>query len=917
LKTFLDELAETLVQKHPSNLRNITVVLPGKRPAVFLRKKLIALLGPNHWLPNFRTLADIIEELSEFKRGPQLDILMEFYSVYKQNNNPEETLDKFLNWGPSALNDFNEIDHHLLKASMVLDDLRKIKTIEHWSFNDEELSTDQETFLTFWNELHPLYLAFNKHLKSRGFLYGGALAKDLLLKLPSIETLPAEHFYFAGLNALTPAEIKIIKHFTTSGMATCLWDGDAFYAKDLEQEAGVFLREALAEIGPQDMPTNLSGHPKTIHLVETSSSVAQAKYAMELLSGLKPEEIERTALVLPDEGMLSAVLDSIPENIKGANITMGIPLRSTPISGLVSTFFRLVDRKSGSLRHADLLDFIRHPYFQKDKDKLPFIKLIESKVIEFNLVFMTENSAKKAKMEEESLAFLQPIFIAAKTKNALDALAALEHTMKTISNQFSKDALFSQSCLQFQSVLIQLNRFQQRYPVMESLQEIKQVLMKLLGQEQLDVLGEPLLGLQIMGLLETRVLDFDRIIVFNCNEGVLPKHHFSESFLPSDVRMAYGLPSPGKREAIFAYYFYRLLQRTTEATLLFGEGERTAEKSGEKSRYLLQLAYRFAHHDHVHIKEKVLQMEPGNTPKEEAELLQTPWVKERLQALFESGLSPSAINTWLECPKNFFFKYIMSLGEQDDVEEEMESSTFGSIVHKVLEDGLRGFIDGPVKEKELRVFKKELRSRLMEAIEENYSRSLVQTGENYLSTKVAEKYLDKLIDREIGESQKPNPPILIDVERRMKQLVELQNAPNGQVLIRGTVDRIDLLPEGHRIIDYKTGKVTPYDLKVRSWEELGSKPKALQTLIYAMLLGYEGDLDTKAIQAGIISARSISNDFMALEIEKESWYNQEMDTRLKEWLNDLIGMMTDPKEIIRHETSAEYCQYCVSLGSGE
>lgn len=915
MKTFLDELAETLVSKHASGLRNITVVLPGKRPAVFLRKKLIAELGPNHWLPHFRTLADLIEEMSPYRRAPQLDILMEFYGICKADGS-DETLDQFLNWGPSALNDFNEIDHHLLDPKVVLDDLRKIKTIEHWSFNDEELSKDQETFLTFWNELYPRYQALNAHLRKQQVLYGGALARQVLEEIHT-KKYPAEHVYFAGLNALTPAELRIIRHFVSSEQGTCLWDGDAFYANDPEQEAGVFLREAMAVVGPQEMPTNLSGHPKTIHLVETSSSVAQAKYAMEVLSGLKPEEIERTALVLPDEAMLSAVLDSIPENVAGANITMGIPLRSTPISGLVGTFFRLIDRKSGSLRHADLLDLIRHPYFKKDEKKLEFIKQIEKQVIRKNLVFLTAKSAERGGIQEAGLKFLSSIFDAAKTKNAIKALEAMDHIMEYLASQFSKDKLFHQSCLQFRSVLSQLHRFQQRYPVMESLQEIKQVLMKLMGQEQLDVLGEPLVGLQIMGLLETRMLDFDRVIIFNCNEGVLPKHHVSESFFPADLRMTYGLPSPGKREAIFAYYFYRLLQRSSEATLLFGEGERTAEKSGEKSRYLLQLAYRFADHEHVHIKEHVLQMEPGPTPVPEAELMRTPWVQERMRDLFKGGLSPSAINTWLECPKNFFYKYIMGLGEQDEVEEEMESSTFGSIVHKVLEDGLAVFKDRQVNENELRKFKQDLRPRLMQAIDKYYSGSLVETGENYLSAKVAEKYLDKLIDREIREARQPNPPTVKAVELDLNTAVALKNAPDGQVIFRGKADRIDETSTGYRVIDYKTGKVVPYDLKINSLEDLKNKPKALQTLLYAMMLRHHNEYLAKPIQAGIISARSISNDFMPLSVAKDEWYHEELEEELINWMDDLIQMMTDPEELIRHSESAPYCQYCVSLGAAE
>jgi len=915
VSSFLQDIAQLLKTQHQS-LADVAVVLPGKRTSIFLKKHLKALEKGAHWHPEFLTMSEVLAKQTPFQAIQQLDLLVEAFLSFKEVCKSEESFDSFMSWGPVMLADFNEIDHQLADPDAVFTDLRKIKYVEAWSFNAEELSLTQEEFLYFWNQLPKVYHHLKNKLQQKGSTYGGAIAR-----WQCEQALPLdhgfEHLYVVGLNAMTQAEAATVRQWLRLGTATVLFDGDEWYVNDPQIEAGTFIRQATQVLGKLPIANHFCSKGKHLQIVAASSAVAQCKWVMNVLQEMSEDDIENTAIVLPDESMLPAVIESIPDQVKSANVSMGIALRSTPLSGLIAAFFRMMEGSSGSVRFSDLLDLLRHPYIKSISSKTALLNTLENDIVKENLTFIDLNTPQKRNWNTELQQWLTPWLKAAKSKRPEDIIEGLYHLVESIDGgkeqkeeEKPNDAQLNQRVMkqvmkQFANVLRKVERFQNKHQVLESPYAFRQILMKMLNKEQLDLLGEPLSGLQIMGLLETRALDFKNVFILACNEGILPQRHFSDSFLPQDVRAQYHLPSPSDREAIFAAYFYSLIQRCERAFLLYAEGEQSMEKAGEKSRYLQQLEYHFKAHPKIKLSQTNFSIPSGKLPALPSGMWSNDWVKNRVKVLLDGGLSPSAINTWIQCKQDFFFKYIMGLNEQEDVEETMESSTFGTIVHEVMEEVLKPFINKIITAEDIDQIEVGLVNKVEEVITKNYKGNLTKQGENYLAKKVVEQYLRALLKVE----RQNIPATLQSLENKLNMSISTDIPFN----IRGTVDRIDQKDGITRVIDYKTGRVEPRELNIASIEALEDPKhsKALQVLLYLLMAKENGIISGRSVEGGIISARNISNGFMKVTVNKDD-FDESTEQELRAWLLKLRDELLSDQEIV-HNPDAEYCEYCVSL----
>ncbi|MGB1033300.1 MAG: hypothetical protein ACPGWM_11815, partial [Flavobacteriales bacterium] len=345
--TFLQEFAKELIDQQAS-LKNVAVVLPSRRTGVFLKKQ-IQLLSPNvGWMPKFITVSELLGSLSPYERIGKIDQLVHAFRAYQKiiPKEKQDSFEKFLSWATVMVNDFNEIDHHLISAKDIFEDLRKIKYTESWSFNSIELSENQEEYLLFWNSLFPIFCEWKRLMADEGVMNGGGIAKEVA-DAGLVHSLPFDHLYVVGLNALTAAEQKVIGNWERQGQASIYFDGDEFYTKDVEHEAGTFIRQAQNKLKLKPIGNRFVEETKSIETIECSSSIAQAKFCMAKLSKLSESELQNTALVLPDESILPAVIESIPSNVKTVNISMGFPLKNTPLQGLLSVFFRLIGSNRG------------------------------------------------------------------------------------------------------------------------------------------------------------------------------------------------------------------------------------------------------------------------------------------------------------------------------------------------------------------------------------------------------------------------------------------------------------------------------------------------------------------------------------------------------------------------------------------
>ncbi|MDG1780966.1 MAG: PD-(D/E)XK nuclease family protein [Flavobacteriales bacterium] len=927
MSSFLADLADQLLEDHRDHLREVTVVLPGKRAGIFLKREL-KRKGYHGWLPKITTLSELMTDMSKLKRGDSLDLTFELYICHKNTTNNSDTFEYFLQWGSTLLTDFNEIDHYLINPKHLFKNIRDFKEIDEWSFGEEEWTTTQKRFAGFWDQLLPLYTSFQEHMRKIGLFYGGAIARKVAEDpIGFFQSTGASHLVVAGLNALTKAEQKLLTKLQEREMCTVIWDADSYFVDRKNLEAGHFIRQMRHLGNAKKLPSHFLASPKKVVVVGSSSTVNQMQYIHQELKGIEGDQTE-IGLVLPDNGVLPSLLPSVPAKYESINVTMGESMSHTQYKSLCDGFFRLFDVNGKRLRYVSLMAFLRHPLLnQQGKNTLANI---QEYIIKNNIVFVGEediNTAKGNSLGRRYDAFFRQLYVAARSRKVVDVIEALSNLLECIRpiiNEEEKEAGRKgwqdrklQSWNLMQSLVVRMGRLITQYPMLESVRELERITMKLLGKMQIDLKGEPLEGLQIMGLLESRSLDFKKVFILSGNEGVLPKQSFAESMIPSEIRYGNGMPTRFDRDAIFAYYFYRLIQRADEVHLLYTAGE-SSHNTGEKSRYIQQL------------ESCKLLLDAGSAPTSFSIRSKTPsgmpkipviahsdWADNRLKELLEAGLSPSAMNKWIACPADFYYRYILGLREQADVEEEMESSTFGSMIHKVLEDGLKQ-VEGQVLSKEaLLQLKAQIVPLMEEALDEVRYRHMTTSGVNYLSKKVAIRYLEKLIDKEL-EVVETSEVELIKLEEKLSGNVRIPSYAEP-IRIKGSADRIDRINGQLRIVDYKSGKVSQDDLTLKEdWhDQLGQsdKHKALQTLIYAFLarMMYQEDA-----VAGIISTRNFSPGFMPV-VKKAKPQNEviKMDLQFAAefttWLQERLQEMVSGSKPLAHDESSRFCEYCVHL----
>ncbi len=914
--TFLDELSDYLLEHHSDHLRDVIVVLPARRSALFLKRAMSKRSEHAGWLPDLLTMSELLERMAGMQRADGIDLLFDLFATWREEIDPNASFEKFMQWGPTALSDFNELDHHLATAKDVFKNLNDFKEIEAWSFSldQENWSPEQQAHSEFWLNLGKLYHAFHKRMEANGAYYGGAIARAVA-KNPTecFQRLAAKHVIIAGLNALTTAEHKIIKALTVAGVATYRWDADRYYTDDKRSEAGLFVRR-YNDLDPTELPRHLATRKKTIRLVGCSSAVTQMHYVGEVLQAIHDDQATETAVILPDNGVLPVLLPAVPDHFSGINITMGKALNHTPYRSLIAAFFNLLDARSARLRYAALMPFLRHPFTGGRSNATgKALTRIARWIIAENAVFIGREEIDHvlgSTHHQDIRTFFDAVFTTAQAKTPEHIIAALRALQVLIAPGEDESDERRQGWNLLCGLTARIDRLCAQFPVISELREFQRIYQRLFGQLQIDLVGEPLIGLQIMGLLESRALDFKRVIIVNANENTLPRHLVADTFLPPDLRAHLQLPSARERDAYYAYYFYRLLQRAEEVHVVYTAGE-SGHDEGEKSRYIQQIETCPILEDSVvEIEHINVMARSSGSPPNLLPIRTGSFTRERVAAHLKRGLSPSAFNLWLQNPREFFFRYVMGLGEQDDVEEEMEHRTLGTVVHEVMENIFKPMCNVSLNTEALKAARANIEPLLHAALKEHYNIQLTRYGVNYLLKQVALSFANKLLDVSIAEAKKQNIVVTGLEENLSAQL-------SDDVLIRGNADRIDLADGRKRIIDYKTGAVSQKELDLTTdWKTKlsdGSSPKVLQCLIYAWIAAKE-EVAQPPI-AGIVSSRNHRSGFMSVRLNKQTVYmDHSFAQEFEAWMTQTIEQLKSDLGNIAYDSEAKYPAYSVSLG---
>jgi hypothetical protein len=922
---FLEQIAAYVLNVCGDNTLNAVIVLPSQRAAVYLRKYLSTQTTTVRFAPDMLTLDQFITRFSPIKQVDRIDLLFQFYKSYLSVwQEQAEPFDRFLKWAPMALKDFNDIDAYLLNSQQLFRDLTNLKELDEWSLNEEILTPNQQQYAWFWKKLGALYFKFTDKLREKGEAYQGLIFRAAAEQAETVfEKMPYEQIFFCGFNALSNSEAFIIDYLKKNHGAEVIWDADRFYLEYPGHEAGYFLRKNLGELSGSEkfISNHLKINAKNISIYAAPNEVAQCDLMAKILNQ-NPDPAD-TAVVLANENLLPAVLNALPDSLQSINLTMGFKVRSSPLHSLFDLLFKLQTARNskGAFHHQHLTRLFNHPYLNFNHQVATANQTLMQKVVQGNLVYINVETLAKLNDNELLLPLFKAIELESKETTALLKMqqGVLQFVINTLQNRndlsLEKEYLFH-----YLKVLRRISQLLETHAQHFSASAYPKIFSALSMAENLSFVGEPLEGLQVMGMLETRTLDFKNLILLSCNEDVMPGGKIEQSMIPFELKKFYQLPTRSEHDAIYAYHFYRLLQRAENIHLIYSTGSDDWQNS-EPSRYLAQIEHDFASNSPVKINRLIGETVQNSTATLPVKIQKTPEILAQFKSLVENKLSPSALNAFVLCPLNFYYKYLLGFRDGDEVEETIEATTLGTVVHNVLEKIYTPFVNARVLQTGvLNDCRKNARTLVEQEFAAVYSTGNLETGTNRLILEVAVNFVDRFLRIEIEQLKNlAEQNLFVSILALEKPLNRSLNVETSigkiEVNIFGKADRIDRVGSTIRIIDYKTGSVEARKLNVKDPEVLTNDKdfsKALQLLTYAWLyqpINETGDL----LQAAIISFRNMNPFLNPAKWNGNEQLNEEVLLEFEKTLEAIIVNLFDAKLEITHNAASEYCVFCQNI----
>ncbi len=881
---FLEELADDFINRYPSSGDEVTYVFPNRRAGLFFRKYLAERVANPIWSPRVMSIEEFIVAHSSLKKSEKLELVYELYQVFRKILKSEESFDSFYYWGTVLLGDFDELDKFLVDPEELFKNLAHVKAIEadisylqedqrklimeFWRSFEPLQSSEQKGFLALWTNLPGIYSGFCSALLSKGLAYDGLIYKQVVDGLTNKSILPiAPKTIFAGFNALSVSEEKIMSWYVEHGSGEVFWDIDDYYFSDSKQEAGRFLREiqstnpTLRQTFRKEYPNRLNDNQRTISVINVATDTGQAQQLPEILMSLGGAFDENTAVVLPTNELLIPTLYALPDTVEKLNITMGYPLALSPVFGLLQALIDLAESGTGKTvsYYKHVLNVLRHPlvhsYLTASDQE------IVNHLLKDNQLWVSSENLQLSNKELEEVLFRNKdkgLF-----SHLLDILAFLgSHEQDTTEKEFF---------YHFYRLLQQFQQFTESRKLVLSAAAFSKLFRLMAQQERLPFEGEPLDGLQILGILETRNLDFDNVIVLSASEDNLPPAPRNTSFVPYSIRKAYGLPVIEHQNSMYAYIFYRLLQRAKNVFLIFNSSEADGQ-AGEASRYIRQLQRESGiQFSYQHIAPEVTLHDPSPIIVPKNTQIFQKLMRYASSDDHRNKLTPSALNTYLDCKLKFYFRYVKGLKEQEEVAEEVDPMVFGNIFHKVMEnlysrhdiDGHR-LITGTTIKNLIALMPSELDKAFANqfgAAAQGYT----YEGQFLLAREIVEKMALKVL--EVDMKQAPFEILGIEANENKGMFWTVPLMCDGkeiQVGIKGIIDRIEQKDGCIRIVDYKTGKdALDFDgiSSLFDTSKTNRKKAVFQTIFYGWIY-YKAFLrgNNSPLQARLFNIRELFNE---------------------------------------------------------
>jgi hypothetical protein len=879
VKSFIEQVVKHVIDNHGNQLLNTWVVWPNKRAGLFFLNSLKAQFKQASFSPKILTIQEFAIDMSELQLIDNLEQSMQFYEVYKHTaqSDEAENFDQFTSWASMLLHDFDEIDSNLNNPKEVFEYLKNIKDIDHWSRQLNNPNPLKDSYLKRWDKFWQYYELFSQQLiqkkqGTRGLIYRKATDKVQAF----LHQNPEVNIIFAGFNAFTKAEQKIVFDILEAERGIALWDVDSNFIRCDSNEIGQFFK------GLQSLPYYKT-HPflwecdyfqeeKKIQAVAVSKNIGQVKYAGNLLQKnfQAPANEGQTAIILADENLLEPLLNAIPDTITAANITMGLPLKNLGVAQLFKHIFKIhtaLSKGKSPIKEFYYKDVFSICDLLNGIVQLESVKNLQKQITKNNLVFLTPKSIFDQTESIDDKEVVRLIFSNWPEKETLGNFKKIIQILKEkLLQNKDANALKIEYLFHFHEIFNKLETYQLRYPFLDDIKTLHRIFTELVNTQKLSFSGEPLEGLQIMGLLESRNLDFDRIIMLGVNEGFLPAKPNHRTLLPLEVRLAFDLPTYKESDAIFAYHFYRLISRSSDITFIYNT-DTDSFGAGEMSRFLLQLKLDSPHH----IQEIKLDNTAPIAQNQLKSIEKTPGIIELLKQRAETGFSPTTLTNYILNPFKFYEQFILKVYEEKQVEENVELRTLGDIVHHSLEAFYKPYENRFLNIAILDEMLQNIEPMVRKHFENNFQGGNFSHGKNLIIFYVAQKFVEQLIkiDRRLLENGRKIK--ILYTEKTLSASLDLPHF-DFPIQLKGTVDRIDEVDGQTRIVDYKTGKVETIQLEIIEWESLTTDfkySKAFQVLFYAYLLGKSNEANSP-YEAGIISFKNISAGFMPFAVKDKS-----------------------------------------------
>ena len=951
MESFLKLVAADLYKHTEGNLAHTAVVFPNKRAGLFFNEYLAQESDSPIWSPAYVSISELFRSLSPWEVGDPVKLVCELYKIFRRETQSTETLDDFYFWGEMLISDFDDADKNKVDTDKLFSNLQDLRNImDDYTFIDDEqeeairqffqnFSIERRTalkerFISLWDVLGNIYKGFRESLASQNIAYEGMMYRHVIEHL-DVDKLPYEKYVFVGFNVLNKVEHTLFTQLKDAGKAVFYWDYDEFYMKENRQavthEAGEFIRRNL-----RDFPSPLSGElfknlskPKEVHYIASSTENAQARYLPQWIRNNLTTPEKETAVVLCNEALLQPVLHSLPAEVKHVNITMGFPLSQTPVYSFLIALLELhthgFNFKSGRYTFQSVVTLLKHPYTRQLTGQA---ELLEKELTRNNRFYPLPGELGKDE-------FLTRLFTP--LSGNLNLCIRLSETLQQVAGIYQANTSGTEDTDAFNQLYREslfkayttINRFRtliEEDELTVQSETFRRLLVKILSTTNIPFHGEPAIGMQVMGVLETRNLDFRHLVLLSVNEGQLPKSGGDSSFIPYNLRKAFGMTTIEHKIAVYAYYFYRLLQRAERITLMYNTSSDGLNR-GEWSRFMLQFLIEWPHP----ITRQFL--EAGQSPQGTSPITveKTPDVMRQMQSLFDvranpkAKFSPSALNYYLDCPLKFYYRYVAGLSAPDEVSAEIDSATFGSIFHYAAEHIYKDLTThGKVINKE--ALETLLRNdvKLQDYVDTAFKKLFFNVPQNekpeyngvqLINSAVIARYLKQLLQNDLRYA----PFTFIASEMEVDEPIDIQT-PKGVIKSRigGIIDRMDSKDGTLRIVDYKTGgdADTPPHVESLFIPDKKRSNYVFQTFLYAAIMCRKQPT-MKIAPALLYIHRAATETYSPViqmgeprkpkeAVEDFSKYEKEYRERLQGLLEEIFN----PEKSFTQTEIIEKCTYC-------